>query len=249
LVDDDPFVLELTTHVLNETNLNVSSFSRVEDAMAAIEKEHFDLLITDVQMPGKNGFELISYFKEKQQQNPHTIAITGESNDKQHYSKAGFSAVVQKPFFPDELITVISGLLKNGEIKMYSVKQQGIRTNNVKYSIEGIKAFAEGEMDTTREILTSFTESTSQNLTMFKKYLQTGDYEEIKKLAHKMLPMFRQLETAEIIEPLQILEQDIDKINEDKCLELGYQLIINIEFLMEKIIEEYQLPFSGKLIS
>ncbi len=249
IVDDDPFILELTAHVLTEANLNVNTFSKADEALNAINTQKFDLLITDVQMPGKDGFELLSYFIEANNtEKSYAIAITGESNDQDHYLTAGFSAILQKPFNPKKLIEIVSNVLTGGS----TLPSETSKTKNPikgKYSIEGIKAFAEGEMETTREILTSFAQSTSQNLHLLRHHLQAEDYEEIRKLAHKMLPMFRQLEAVEIVKPLLMLEQNKFNREEGEWLEVSYQLLINIEYLMEKIIEEYQLPFSGKLIS
>lgn len=240
LVDDDSFLLELTAHILNEANLRVVSFQKAHEALNAINGQSFDLLITDVQMPGLNGFELLAHFREKNPTHIPAIALTGESNDQSHYLAAGFFAVIQKPFQPDDLIKVITASL-NSKTNGSSV--------SLKYSIEGIKAFSEGEIETTREILISLTHSTSQNLHMFRQYLKTENFKEIKNLAHKMLPMFRQLEAVDIIEPLQMLEQTSYYGKEDEWLEICYPLLIQIENLMEKIIEKYQLPFSGKLIS
>ncbi len=248
LVDDDPFLLELTTHILKEANLKVYPFSKANKAMEIVNEQSFDILITDVQMPDINGFELLSFFKSKNPKHKVALAITGESNNQQHYLDAGFYAVLQKPFQPNELINAVSLLLNNSSDPLPGAGNNGNTVNN-KYSIEGIKAFAEGEMDTTREILTSFAHSTSQNLTEFKQHIQTKNYEEVKKLAHKMLPMFRQLEAVDIIEPLRKLEQNYYNRKQDKWIVESKQLLIKIEKLMEKIIEEYQLPFSGKLIS
>ena len=248
LADDDPFLLELTTHLLKEANLEVYPYAQASEAMDALNNQPFDILITDVQMPGVNGFELLSHFKSKYREPKIALAITGESNKKQHYLDAGFHAIIQKPFQPEELINTVSALLKGPFIPAADTGKNKNSLNPI-YSIEGIMAFAEGEMETTREILTSFAQSTAQNLTEFSHHIQRKDYQEIKNLAHKMLPMFRQLEAVEIIEPLRKLEQENFNSHEDEWLEESNQVLRKIESLMEKIIEEYQLPFSGKLIS
>ncbi len=247
VVDDDQFLLELTTHILKEANLKVSSYSKVTEALEAINQQSFDLLVTDVQMPGKNGFELLNHFREKNSKKIRAIAVTGESNEQQHYLKAGFSAVLHKPFQPRELIEAVSGILYNNILD--SKKLQEKQHIPIFYSIEGIKAFAEGEMETTREILTSFAQSTAQNLQLFKQYLQEENYNDICMLAHKMLPMFRQLEAEYIVEQLWMFEQNKFNGNKEEWLKVSYEVMLLIEQLMQKIIEEYQLPFSGKLIS
>lgn len=249
IVDDDPFLLELTTHILNEANLTVTSLTSGEEAITAINNQSFDLLITDVQMPGINGYNLLSYFRSNIGTDVPAIAVTGESNDEDHYITAGFTAVLQKPFQPNELIQAVSEMLykksKNSEQQPDTVRN----SNNSYYSIEGIKAFAEGEEETIREILISFAQSTYENLQSFKKHVQQHNFEEIKNIAHKMLPMFRQLDANEITNQLQLLEQTSYKGKEEQWIKTCSILIIEIEQLMDIIIEENQLPFSGKVIS
>ena len=59
LVDDDKPVLAIMAHALKEAGLDVLS---VDDALVAwqeIEKSRFDLIISDILMPGLNGLDLI----------------------------------------------------------------------------------------------------------------------------------------------------------------------------------------------
>ncbi|MFW6372037.1 MAG: response regulator, partial [Bacteroidota bacterium] len=248
LADDDPFLLELTSHILKEANLEVYSFTHAGKALQAIDKHEFDILITDVQMPGTNGLELLTSYKEKSIKPTLAIAVTGDSNDETLYLNAGFNAVVHKPFQPDQLLETVSSVLDNSpELLNETVLNETLPDNS--YSIQGIMAFAGGEMETTREILTSFAQSTNENLQQFRLHLQMKDYDSIRKLAHKMLPMFRQLQATGVIEPLRRLEQDYYSSADNEWLLECNKLLIRIDKLMEQIIEDHQLPFSGKLIS
>jgi signal transduction histidine kinase/DNA-binding response OmpR family regulator len=250
LVDDDPFLLELTTRILHEANLQVLYCSRSEDAINAWKNQPFDILITDVQMPEMNGIELLSFLREFHSKSIRSIAVTGEVNGQNDYTKAGFSAVLQKPVQPDDLLETVSAVLAKENAETTATNHNGIEYEKSIYSIEGIKAFTGGEPETTREILISFTNSTVQNIEEFRRNLQQNNYDEISNLAHKMLPMFRQLEATEVIGPLKILERYPFPENEpDRINAISNLVLIKIENLMENLIEDYQLPFSGKLIS
>ena len=248
LADDDPFLLELTAHILKEANLSVLPFTAGKDALHALNNHKFDLLITDVQMPGTNGYDLLSQIRQNNSEKIPAIAITGESNDLQNYLHAGFNIVLQKPFQPQELLSAVATCLKTNHEEIIP-SEKNIINGSSSYSIEGIRAFAEGEEDTLKEILTSLAQSTADNLINFRNQLNEENFEEIKKLAHKMLPMFRQLEADTIIEPLIMLEQTSYIGNENHWKETCSLLIPKIEGLMNNIIKKYQLPFSGKLIS
>jgi signal transduction histidine kinase/CheY-like chemotaxis protein len=250
LIDDDPFLVELHTRILLEANLQVESCSLADDAINAWKKQPFDVLVTDIQMPGMNGIELLSFLRNNYSGPIRSVALTGETNGQNDYAKAQFSAVLHKPVQPDDLLETLFTVLREKNSENSDLIINDVRPEKSIYSIEGIQAFTGGETETTREILISFAHSTVQNIEEFRNHLKQRNYDEIRNLAHKMLPMFRQLEATEIIEPLKVLERTQFANDEsDIIIELCNFVLIKVENLMENIIEEYQLPFSGKLIS
>ncbi len=249
LVDDDPFLLEMAANVLQSANLQVTPFTESEKAVKAISKQPFDLLITDIQMPGKDGFELLSAFRKNTPKLTRAIAMSGEAAGQHKFKSAGFSDFIQKPFQPEELLAKVAFVIDGKKVastQTNSLPDNG-ETNN--YSTKGIEAFASGDPETTRKILISFIESTAENTRLFRQYLQKGDVELLSKLAHKMLPMFRQLEAKAVVAPLAKLEQNnFNKQEKDEWEKTARSALLEIEKLMEKIGEEYQIPLSDELI-
>jgi len=58
LVDDDPILLNLLGKLLRRSGHAVTEANNGEEALAAAAREPFDLIITDVMMPGLDGYEL-----------------------------------------------------------------------------------------------------------------------------------------------------------------------------------------------
>jgi len=256
LTDDDQFLLELTTLILREANLDVIPFSNPVNAKKAIiNHQEFDLLITDIQMPGMNGFELLSYFRQNNLSPSKAIAITGNITEDETFKKAGFSGVLRKPFQPEELLEAIASVME-GIVATTSTNGSGNHNDNHheasqhQYTIEGIKAYTGDDEETFREVLLSFAITTTQNIKLFRGYLKEKDYNEITSLAHKMLPMFRQFKAEEIVEILLMFEREMfNPAMTEQWTKSGLDVINEIERMMEDIIFRYQLPFSGKLIS
>jgi signal transduction histidine kinase/CheY-like chemotaxis protein len=259
LTDDDQFLLELTTLILREANLDVIPFSNPVNAKnAIINHQEFDLLITDIQMPGMNGFELLSYFRQNNLSPAKAIAITGNITEEETFKKAGFTGVLRKPFQPEQLLEIIAEELKGVYTTLSNDSNHSNNNDNPtsgpiaeeQYSIEGIKAYTGDDEETFREVLLSFALTTSQNIKLFRGFIQNKNYEEITKLAHKMLPMYRQLKAEEIVETLLNFERKkFDPMVTEQWMGKGSDVINKIERMMEDIIFKYQLPFSGKLIS
>ncbi len=111
LVDDDPIVLESLDLTLQEGGHDVTP---VNDGLYAVEEANrnvFDVLITDLIMPGKEGIETIRHF---QKHHPGTaiIAITGgariSSTPYLKIAKAlGAQATLAKPFSASELYSAV----------------------------------------------------------------------------------------------------------------------------------------------
>jgi len=246
LVDDDPVLLEMTENVLKTANLMVTPFSNPCEALKIIRKKSFDLLITDIQMPRMNGFELFYFFRQHTI-NPKAIAVTGNVSKPDIFERAGFSAYVQKPFLPEELLNQVSIVLNGKENQLQQIKTETI--SGEFYTIDALKAFASDDPETTRDILISFVASTEQNVSLFKQHLRNEDFEALSLLAHKMLPLFKQLGAKSVSLPLTLLEQKKFELKDNKnWVETGETVLKNVAKLLGKIKEDHQLPLSDKSI-
>jgi len=246
LVDDDPVLLEMTENVLNTANLKVTPFSDPREALKTLRKKSFDLLITDIQMPRMNGFELFYFFRQHVKKTK-AIAVTGNVSKPGIFERAGFSAYLQKPFQPEELLRKVSQVLNGKEDRPRPA--QTIKNSGEFYSIDALKAFTSDDPEAIRDILVSFTESTIQNVELFKQHIHNEDFKSLSLLAHKMLPLFKQLGVSAVIAPLSLLEQKkIDKKDKKNWVETGHTVLKNINILLKKISKDHQLPLSDKSI-
>jgi len=85
------------------------------EALKAIETEHFDLVITDNQMPVMTGLQFLQCLAERpKDQRPPAIFLTGRLSDQlaQAAQTAGALTVMQKPYKDQELISAITRSLK-----------------------------------------------------------------------------------------------------------------------------------------
>ena len=245
LVDDDSVLLEMTTKVLEAHKLNVTSFSDPGEALATLPKEAFDLLITDIQMPQTSGFRLLASFREYHPQ-ARAIAVTGKALNAADFEKAGFSAFLEKPFQPDELVTLIASVLSGD--KMVTNKTVSDHNSGSAYTLEGIKAFAAGDPETMRHILASFIDTTAENVRLFREYLEKEDIDALSGLAHKMLPLFRQLGVEAVVSPLAALEQNDFGDDKVKWMALGKTALENVIQLVKELCKDHQFALPDGLI-
>jgi signal transduction histidine kinase/DNA-binding response OmpR family regulator len=207
VVDDDPNLLQLTTEVLKEY-YQVISFSNAEQALQNQALEHFDLLITDIQMPVKDGFEFIRELQKKNiYNNQPLIAVSGRTDLAEAvYTKAGFITVLKKPFTPNMLLRTIAAIFNKTALPVQNNEIQKTRNQEELFSLDSLKLFLKNDSEAIKTVLESFTASTNSNISILENAIQASEHKKIKELAHKMAPMFKQIEATEIAAILNALE-------------------------------------------
>lgn len=242
VIDDDINLLNLTTEILQQNNFKVLSFNNASAALEAMESNSFDFIITDIQMPEIDGFLFLKKLKESITINfdkKPVIAITGRTDlETEIYIKAGFSNVIRKPYSPKILIEIIDSLLKNGESQFSIIEEVENRVDSTKkYSLTSLKLFLSNEEDVLKEFLFSFKTSTKENLSILEEAVSGKNILKVKEIAHRMNPMFKQIEAHEIIQILSDLEYNEISFEE---IEVKFKLLKNaitsLFLLLEKEI-------------
>ncbi|MCC6278288.1 MAG: response regulator transcription factor [Oligoflexia bacterium] len=114
-VDDDKVTLKMVESILTAAGYYVATTTDAMSVVERLEKEHFDLLITDANMPLLSGFDLIRTIRmhEKLAHIPITL-LTGrrEKKDIQMAINSGADEYIVKPIDPVIFIGKVEGLLK-----------------------------------------------------------------------------------------------------------------------------------------
>ena len=115
LVDDDPAYSEYVRRVLTSGGLAVTCQPDAEGALARMQAEQWDLLITDVQLPGMNGLELLDRVRELAPGLPVAVLTGHAPVDYAVSARRGAAAeFLQKPVSRPDLIARATGLIEAG---------------------------------------------------------------------------------------------------------------------------------------
>lgn len=102
VVDDDPIVGQSFNRVLTGKGYAVITAANGEEALAKLKDEQYDLVYTDLRMPGMDGLEVAERVKAKQPWTP-VVIVTGygsRTSEERAYA-AGVSAFLNKPLSPE----------------------------------------------------------------------------------------------------------------------------------------------------
>lgn len=113
LVEDDQDTREMYAMCLVASGFRVVQALSGQDALAKAAKETPDVLVTDVSLPGMDGFALARMLRSRPGLDTVPIvAVTGHSITEETSAKdAGISAVLLKPCLPDDLVRTIQTTL------------------------------------------------------------------------------------------------------------------------------------------
>jgi two-component system response regulator ChvI len=117
VVDDDRIVLEVLQRVLEREGIEAHCVLSGEEAVEQVMKKDFSLMITDLCMPGMDGFELTRKVLEIAPQMP-VIMDTGSISPKiiRQAKEIGISEVLAKPFHLKEMLNTIREVLRTGRV-------------------------------------------------------------------------------------------------------------------------------------
>lgn len=116
VVDDDLDTRELIEWVLRRVGAEVTAVGSAREALEAIEKERFQVLVSDIAMPEEDGYSLVRKIRalpaERGGRMP-AVALTAHSliQDRLQSLRAGFQSHVPKPVVPEELVAVIASVI------------------------------------------------------------------------------------------------------------------------------------------
>lgn len=113
LVEDDTALVLTLTDLLASKDFQVESVQDGQDALDRASQEDFDLIVLDVMLPRKDGFEICRTLRKRAVQTP-IIMLTarGQVRDKVSGLNVGADDYLAKPFDPAELLARIEALLR-----------------------------------------------------------------------------------------------------------------------------------------
>ncbi len=116
LVDDDADGLDLTTVMLTNSGAQVKTAVSVAAALDVLESWPADVLVSDIEMPGEDGYELLRRIRAKERGGRTrlpALALTayGRPEDRRRTLAAGFNLHLAKPIDPSELVLAVANLV------------------------------------------------------------------------------------------------------------------------------------------
>lgn len=237
IIDDDTMQLQLLSEILKDKVRRIETLNNGEQLDSILQNEAFDLIISDIQMPNCNGYEIIKKIRSNESyKNTAVIAFTGKIDlDEKEFQKLGFDALIHKPIDINKLLNEIHRVLQinneNNRSKNTLDKNYDFDT----FSLTNIFSFCDNDKTAVQKIIAIFIEETTENLKTLEIATAQFDLKSIENTAHKMLPMFKEFQVISVIGKLFKLERETQHFDRETLIQYIAFLKIEIEQFVDKI--------------
>lgn len=180
LVDDNAINRKVASEMLKKLGLEVVVAESGKKAIELAEKNIFDIILMDVQMPEMNGIEAMKAIRRLQVQTPPIVAVTAYamSEDRNRLLQEGFDHYLPKPIKLDDL-TELLGKIENVLPKPFADTQTiNLEVWNTLRNIAGT--------DFVKESIEDCIAESNILITEIFEYLEKQDFDSIKKHLHTL---------------------------------------------------------------
>ena len=172
VIDDNRVQLGIISKILSRNQIHCDCCTDVRELTDCLNRQEYDLLLTDIQMPGADGFSVLELLRTSNIPRAWeipVIAITARSDKKGEYLTAGFADCLYKPFSEEELLAAVSQMDR-----------------------PAFAAIMEGE-ENVEEMLDLFIKDTMGELAGIRDAFSTGDYKKLGSIIHKAAPLWKMI--------------------------------------------------------
>ena len=115
IVDDDNRIRDLLRDYLSENKYIISTAENADQAKEKLQYFKFDIIILDVMMPGKNGYEFTKEIKQQDTVPIILLTAKGEVENRIKGLELGADDYLGKPFEPKELLLRVKNIIKKNK--------------------------------------------------------------------------------------------------------------------------------------
>ena len=226
LVDDNHVNRQVAGEILKTAGCRVDLASNGHEAIALVERKHYDLIFMDIQMPEMDGVTATKKLKSMDlPQLPPIVAMTAYSMgpDRERFLKEGMDDYLAKPIKGVTIINKVKRWINGSEadIKEESIEQAQEHIINQEI-IDQLSKYSGPEM--VKEILLDFEAETQDHLDQCHESLKNQDYQDILTNLHTLKGNAGTLGVEKVAAMAKKIESDLKKENygqaEDDLAEL-----------------------------
>lgn len=189
VAEDNEINRFLAKKVLENWGANVTTANNGKLAVEAVEKNKFDIVLMDMQMPEMNGLEAtiaIRNLPDEIKASIPIIALTANAlkGEEEKCKEAGMDEYLSKPF--DQAV-LYRNIVKLTEIKPIVIMDT-YNNGEIMYDLSKLDKHVKGNPEFKKRMVKLFIENAQNDMNNMAKAIEEDNWETIKRIAHKLKP-------------------------------------------------------------
>ncbi len=230
LVEDDAWNAKLLMALLEPLAAKCTHFTDAPKALEHLKDEQYDLVFTDLNLPGESGEWLLTQLQRELRLPVVAVSASINPQTQQALLNTGFAAVLGKPFTKEGLIQVIQALFPD------AFNEKNTSSEAVLHHWEGINQFGNTEEER-KGLRSDFANSFKEKCFSLETGLSTRNLQEVQRMAHQLKSACEQLGIFQLSEALQTLELRAQLHQTKEVLEEAPNLLIQLKQISMSLTE------------
>ena len=145
LIDDDEELCELVSEYLSVEGFDVEAVHDGETGLKTAAEERHSLIILDVMLPKKNGFDVLRELRERSKIPVLMLTAKGDDMERIVGLEIGADDYLPKPFNPRELVARLRAILRRVHLEATELNNEKLKVDEIEVSVSARSAKSNGE--------------------------------------------------------------------------------------------------------
>lgn len=236
--EDNQLNQKLIDERLKSWGCKVHITDDAREGIKILEEQKINLILMDLKMPGKNGFEVTELIRTHENKSINQLPVIALSadfseNDRKKCRQHKINDFILKPFKAEELLEKIIKNKSNMErtlmIESFKINPLAINEQDQAIDLAPILEECMGEIGLLKELIMLFNKNAMEFIGAAKVHLKNGDIQQLEFAAHKIKSGLKMMHCNSL---LSIIEQIQKSCKENVDMK-------HLEFLYSRFVEEY----------
>ncbi len=248
VAEDNEINQVLTTGMLQQLGFKASFVSNGVDVLNLLQKEDFDLILMDIQMPEMNGYEATREIRtlSDTKRNIPIIALTANAlkGEEENYIAAGMNGYLTKPFSEAALYETIKAVLETRQDTIQQNEKEMSQPSNAVeklYDLTMVNELARGNQEFILNLAKIFIDTVPPTAKEMTEACEQKKWEQMGKLAHKLKSTIDTLNIASLKDDIRAIEKNG---KEQKNLDITPVMVEKADMVIRQVSEQLKAEFN-----
>lgn len=239
LCEDNVLNQKLAKRVINKFGFYVEIAGNGKIGIEKLQKEKFDLVLMDLQMPEMDGYQAVTAIRHELNMEIPIIAMTAHSlvGEKEKCLEIGMNDYIGKPFTQEELYRKICENLPEQNLQLQNDEggNETQKNKTLKVDLDSLREFSGGNKEFEKEVIEMFMNQVPPDMEDLEKAFIENNTFQMKSISHKLKSSMAVLGLFGLNEHLDFIERNAFVQDKKELTFEKYNLIKNI------LTENYEL--------